>query len=430
MNDPRLSYPPKAIHGKTPSGIQLTEALHAWTKPDGLVRSRLWLDGVRQEVNESQISQADINKRKEKNKVPGSRLPILESDPEIPVVLIQQNASLSSTVDPIACDSMSGWAFIAPVKWSLPFWHHLVYTGLRVAGQREKRNQHFECGVPCFPHDFGACTTAGKDVDIARAVDEKEYWERRPPSKRVNYDKLGVSWPFQAPWEKLVLQEELASTVVDSLDVQPWLIQGKKSIDAYIALASGTEAEDKFLGFINSIQMKRCKEISFSEVSLHHAVVMVRLSMIDKGAPMRLAMIHAVRDQEEYKECQRMHKNDNVKTRRARSDIHFSDKEDEDEDEDEMEIGSNGDVDVEMDDEAASAPTPRRIIGFVSTGRYALSTGHGQGIGTCSALKLLELLCDAKKWSDNPVKSPPPVFVQIRNPKSRHYRPAHLEILT
>ncbi|KAF9230624.1 FAT domain-containing protein [Melanogaster broomeanus] len=76
----------------------------------------------------------------------------------------------------------------------------LIYTGTRFAGQRERAKQLFDAGVPGFPMDHPT-TPAYHVATSERAAKDAARWERTPPAKKPNYEKLGTRSPWCADWD-------------------------------------------------------------------------------------------------------------------------------------------------------------------------------------------------------------------------------------
>lgn len=72
--------------------------------------------------------------------------------------------------------------------------------GGRSGGLRETENLAFEMGECYFPPD----SAAGKLEEKRIENELKEKYFRLPPSKRVNYIKLGINSPFICPWDLLL----------------------------------------------------------------------------------------------------------------------------------------------------------------------------------------------------------------------------------
>lgn len=68
--------------------------------------------------------------------------------------------------------------------------------GARAGGLRETEHLSIEMGEKYFSPD----SESGKLEENRIALQLKEHYFKRPPSKRVNFMKLGISAPFLCPW--------------------------------------------------------------------------------------------------------------------------------------------------------------------------------------------------------------------------------------
>jgi ribonuclease P/MRP protein subunit POP1 len=85
----------------------------------------------------------------------------------------------------------------------MPLLMSLTHTGTRVAGQRERETQRREAGVAYYPRD--AVGTLGERwFSEERAREEKAMWDRKPPAKRVNWEKVGTECPWNVDWEEVI----------------------------------------------------------------------------------------------------------------------------------------------------------------------------------------------------------------------------------
>ena len=131
--------------------------------------------------------------------IPGTPLNPERQDDRIPVLLIQRSleAPESNT------QGIHGWTLIIPSGWAMAFFNSLIFTGTRVGGQRERQTHAFEAGTSYFPRDLP--TSTGYDAyATARAKEEKARWDRKPPAKRPNYEKLGTISPWRADWHGIL----------------------------------------------------------------------------------------------------------------------------------------------------------------------------------------------------------------------------------
>lgn len=250
-----------------------------------------------------------------KNLVPGTPLNPLRQDDRIPLLLIQRSLEAPSSTHGI-----HGWTLIFPAGWGMPFQSSLTHTGTRVGGQRERGTQSFEAGTPYFPRDF-PCTKFYEKHWAERADDERAKWERTPPAKRANHEKLGTRSPWRADWE-VVLGLAVASGVNKDLvpaqrepqdtmevdrapTVRPWLLRGPEVPAILAKVAQMFNHGAGLLAEINRVRMKRGMDALDASCRpgdlLKGALVMVRVKMLGRGAPDDLANIYRVDDAEAKK---------------------------------------------------------------------------------------------------------------------------------
>lgn len=95
----------------------------------------------------------------------------------------------------------SGWDVILPSGWAQPIWLSLIMHGAKPGGIRETNSMQFELGKPSiFPPD----TEAG-ELECKRIAEElKNKYFKRPPNKRINYNRFAIVCPFYVNWKLLV----------------------------------------------------------------------------------------------------------------------------------------------------------------------------------------------------------------------------------
>ena len=212
----------------------------------------------------------------------------------------------------------------------MAFLSSLLYTGTRFAGQRERMKQFFEAGVSGFPNDYPG-VAAYDIVTNDRAEQEKARWERTPPAKKPNYEKLGTRSPWVADWgvvlglEKPAVtqtsrsggqgEEELVATQRETppdpdvmrtdeekSSIQPWLLRGPR-VSTMVSNAFITPAQ--FLGEINKLRtnnhMTPLDASLSAEDLMRSALLMVRTKMVRRGAPTHMANIYKMDDPEARK---------------------------------------------------------------------------------------------------------------------------------
>jgi ribonuclease P/MRP protein subunit POP1 len=206
---------------------------------------------------------------------------------------------------------------MVPMGWSMPFFSSLIFTGTRVGGQRERETQSFESGVSYFPRDYPS-TSAYRVYIEARAAEEKARWERKPPAKRVNFDKLGTRSPWTPDWEVVLGLEDDAKTpessefvttqrevMVDKTRISSWLLRGPEMMTI---LSNASDMFNPAAGLwsdINKLRVKRGQDPLDASIKAEmlwkSALVEVKLVMCGRGAPDHMAHIYSVDDNEARK---------------------------------------------------------------------------------------------------------------------------------
>ena len=203
----------------------------------------------------------------------------------------------------------------------MPFFSSLIYTGTRVGGQRERAHQAFEAGAAYFPRDFPT-STAYEEFAAARANADEERWKRKPPAKRVSWDKLSALNPWTSAWRVALGLGPSTDTGADDRDdtdmvstqredrppardsaIRPWLLHGPSARAVVENIARLLGPAPGLLSEINALRRKReLPPLDTSTVSaealLQGALVHVRVMLCGRGAPDDMAFIYALEDQE------------------------------------------------------------------------------------------------------------------------------------
>jgi ribonuclease P/MRP protein subunit POP1 len=198
----------------------------------------------------------------------------------------------------------------------MAFFNSLTFTGTRIGGQRERQTQAFEAGTAYFPRDYPS--SLGYDTyATAREQEEKTRWERKPPAKRPNFEKLDTRSPWKADWEVVLgldvvreeeegfvttQREEKVMEVEQGMKTVPWLFRGS---EVSIVLSSISKLFNQGAGLLQEINRLRLKQghdpldgsIKADDL-LKAALVSVRVKMCKRGAPDDLALIHSMADDE------------------------------------------------------------------------------------------------------------------------------------
>ncbi|EJC98842.1 POP1-domain-containing protein [Fomitiporia mediterranea MF3/22] len=403
--DPRLNFPPKntkvAIDDKSnvPVGFWPTAKLAA---------SDMWNDDFRAKLSKPRFKKKDIDARKSKHLIPGSKLNPLRQDNRIPVLLIQRSIeshgistpssslpSSSQTSSSSSSRPLHGWTLIIPKGWGMPFFSSLTHTGTRVAGQREIPTQRFEAGCTAFPFDY-PCTEA-YDMSVGeRAKEERERWERKPPAKRINWEKVGTESPWIPDWEGLLGLRR--KTKINEEDVEGDLVPTQRDtmdVDLPDKTQSPKEAieDDGTSDDIHPWLFRGPEAPSIDDSLLRSAIVGIRLSVPLSGSPENNAVIYKV-DDEEVKKWREL-----VEDKDGKSDFR----------------------ETELSD---LKPSKDLIIGYVTSGHYSLSIGRGQAVGALSLTSYLEIKEQLHRLGK--VNSLP--LVKFRNKHSAICRAAFVEL--
>ncbi|KAN0065224.1 hypothetical protein ACQY0O_001721 [Thecaphora frezii] len=211
VHDPRLSFPPKiapaAEMGKPVPVVPSAE----------LARSRLLAVGAAP----PRFSKGEIDSRRAKLPVPGTRLKPDSRDDVVPVVVIKRQLAVRaphSESQPQSQRGVEGYTLLVPRGWGMAFFLSLSNThqsgsskGARVLGQAQLEHQCLEIaalrsGVPVIdaaaaaPGAATSCafeglsfprgwigTRAYAEIEKEASRLRREQWQRRPKGKRVEH---------------------------------------------------------------------------------------------------------------------------------------------------------------------------------------------------------------------------------------------------
>ncbi|EDR13388.1 uncharacterized protein LACBIDRAFT_230763 [Laccaria bicolor S238N-H82] len=361
VDDPRLNFPPKDAKCK-PN----TSGLGSVVFPSStLASSEIWDESIRDALAKPRYKKKELDERRSKNIIPGTPLNPLRQDDRIPVLLIQRTLEAQSSGSD--SQALHGWTLIVPSGWSMAFFSSLIFTGTRVAGQRERQTQAYEAGTVYFPWDY-PFTAAYTTYSMDREKQERESWERKPPAKRVNYDKLGTISPWKADWATLLglqrnsqergEEEDLVTTQRDMPAADKDDVQKNVKPCAYL------------LSEMGRLRLKRSQEPFSVDLKaadlLQGALVNIKLVMCSRGAPEDLSIIYSVGD-EEARRWEKLLQN-----------FTTSAMDPEEETPEELEL-------------AEIVPPEESVIGYVTTGHFSLSRGQGFAIGAIPVTRFFEL---------------------------------------
>ncbi|KAH7236004.1 ribonucleases P/MRP protein subunit POP1-domain-containing protein [Fusarium tricinctum] len=188
--DPRLHYPPKrlVVSEDADSQLQLLERIAAWPADEGLKPYPIFDREARHQAS-LLPSQKQIDRRKTK-KAPGSSLKPTATDPPIPITLLISRTGTGT-------QTQGTWTLLTPWKCIQHIWYCLVHYPLssggnpRFAGLNEIRQVAFERGQLWFPGDYPG-TRAGAEWELEERRKRKATWEKRPKSKRTAWESLDL----------------------------------------------------------------------------------------------------------------------------------------------------------------------------------------------------------------------------------------------
>lgn len=112
--------------------------------------------------------------------------------------------------------------------------------GGRSGGIRETESLAFEMGECYLPPD----SNAGEEEEKRIESELKERYFRLPPSKRVNYIKLGILSPFICPW-KMLLKDWRSH---QSLETDFFVLRSKSTLDILQVMLQKTFNHNVTLG--------------------------------------------------------------------------------------------------------------------------------------------------------------------------------------
>lgn len=111
-------------------------------------------------------------------------------DDTLTIMMIQRHIETSPGTRP-----MYGFVLFIPRGWGAVFWNALARTGVQVLGQAQQREIYLNMGLPLFPYDWvgHAAHVSATDQD---EKERKAHWLARPPAKRVQLDPTMFPYPF------------------------------------------------------------------------------------------------------------------------------------------------------------------------------------------------------------------------------------------
>ncbi|CAO1622603.1 unnamed protein product [Sympodiomycopsis kandeliae] len=195
VHDPRLGHPyRKRKINKTASPPDLASLQ---TTPC------LFNDGM----SSPRFTKGDLDKRRSNQLLPGSKLTPDSQDDVVPITLIPR------------LGAPAGYTLLVPQCWSRPFLYSLLSTSVRPLSLSGMKHLHLDSGIPCYPNDFIGSPGWKEDVDFQFKKLQLS-WLRRPPAKRLNFEKLGIQWPFGGSMMWVQLAKNAKRVLSDNLQCE------------------------------------------------------------------------------------------------------------------------------------------------------------------------------------------------------------------
>ncbi|CAO1623530.1 unnamed protein product [Parajaminaea phylloscopi] len=155
------------------------------------------------------FSKGTLDARRSALVVPGSTLECTSQDDCVPIIVLPRLDSGLGAATANGKPRLLGVTLIVPQSWGRPFFQCLMASPaqLRPLSYSGLRNLYCETGEPWFPDEWPSTSVASRPgarsegtawehhVDFS-AAKSRCAWQKRPPAKRVNSDKVGSRWPF------------------------------------------------------------------------------------------------------------------------------------------------------------------------------------------------------------------------------------------
>ncbi|KAI9353249.1 ribonucleases P/MRP protein subunit POP1-domain-containing protein [Zopfochytrium polystomum] len=376
--------------------------------PQNLSASRIFSASAGHNFAEQKASEDELNKRRSKALIPGTKLPL--EGPTIPIMLVQRKSLGTDFSTQLASQELvCGWDLIVPSQWSVEFWKTLVFAGARAIGLDDRRRLHLESGIPSFPYDYPE-TQAFVDWSVKVASDERETWEKRPKANRVNYETIGIKSPFQSQFASVVglnmpsqTSGEAETVGASNLALKPVGVKSSSSAvqqpelnrtvpvfhspKLVSTVATAIEKNPDLDAAIGRVSGYFKSKAPSAEDVVHLSFVRVQVSMLSRGAPSERAIVYAM-PSEFFEHLVSV----------LKADI------------EQPLVGSVLD-DAAWDRFLAVAPSESGlasklldkvpdeadIIGYVTSGGYSLSCGRGAALASCSVKGLHKVFWTAER---------------------------------
>ena len=342
--------------------------------------------------------------------ISGTPLNLGWRESRIPILLVQQ-PGFRPPVDKIKSQMHgrigygSGWDLIVPAGFGMAFHLAMVYRGARVGGLQEAMCVAGETKELIFPDDFPD-TPAGEDEQTNQRKELKMKYEGRPPAKRINYVKLGISAPFHCPWQNLVsywalkhIEEGGMRLKKDDMEVEFYVMRNKRDLRLLNVFLIVEKSEKPGSVDNDIVATDVLKMVDRNTLGLVPVVV----TMLGRGIPLKFAHI-CIPTEDDLRSLQQdktyagpkeqLHQDPSLAEKKKKKKIknaakiesdsraaatdHFVDKT--------VTTGSQTNLHT-LSYQSVSRP----VIGYISYGDFALGQGQGTGKGFCSVIGIHQL---------------------------------------
>ena len=411
VQDPRMHHPPRTIKlPQTPDEQQgLLELTAAWPLNPEHISGRIFDRRARQTTSSSLSTQKSINRRKTAS-LPGQFPDALPTDPKIPVLIYSTSTGKGN------CGS---WTVLLPWKCVQPVWYSIMYYPLSSGGQPkfggldEKRQLAFESNQAWYPGDYPG-TKAGWEWEVEQRKKRKDEWERRPKSKRVNWDavevcsgvkgEIGSGWACD--WDRLLSGPTKTTDVTDGAEkgTEADATMANGEAGAVVPAAPAQEAMQPPITFILSVEAERLLRTTMDidvPSDVHNPTIIVSLSCLTRGTPQTCARIYRLPST-----------TSSASLRKQWLDLHPRNKSQKGPKNSLPRLPKDAPAYLVQrrlaqslleparagEDDYPTCPGEEDLIGFVTTGNLNLSEGRGTGIGN---LLLSRVLNDVRQHGDD-----------------------------
>lgn len=195
--DPRTNRPAK--REKALNELNIANHDELLSVPEVIAKTGFWSKDLRDDVTKGMMTTGELCKLRSSNQlVPGIASSFEKDLQPVPLLLVQRPGSKSQEGKRLGLGN--GWDVVVPAGYGMSVWLSLIRCGAKSGGWREVETITNEMGSDLFLPD----TVSGiKESERHLKLKRNEYF-RRPPNKRTNFKKMGITSPFVCPFNQLV----------------------------------------------------------------------------------------------------------------------------------------------------------------------------------------------------------------------------------